>query len=150
MFDSSHDTLTHIAQVRARLYAVIADLHQRAARHDASKLVEPEKAVFDEYTPKLAAMTYGSPEYQEALRGMRPGLLHHYAVNDHHPEHFERGIHDMDLLQLIEMLADWKAATERHDDGNLLRSIAMNATRFGYGPEIEGLLIRTAERMGWV
>jgi hypothetical protein len=38
----------------------------------------------------------------------------------------------MDLVQVIEMLADWKAATLRHADGSLTRSIIQNADRFGY------------------
>lgn len=33
-------------------------------------------------------------------------LDHHYQNNDHHPEHFELGINGMNLLQLLEMLAD--------------------------------------------
>jgi len=39
-------------------------------------------------TPKLAGSTYGSEEYKAFLGQMKPALDHHYAVNDHHPEHF--------------------------------------------------------------
>lgn len=149
-YDSRPDTLEHIAEVRDRLFEVILDLEDRARRHDQSKLVDPERAVFDEYTPKLRASTYGSDEYKSFLAGMGEGLKHHYAVNDHHPEHFTLGVREMDLIQLIEMLADWKAATLRHADGDLTRSIKQNAERFGYGQELGGLLIRTAERLGWL
>ena len=77
-------------------------------------------------------------------------LEHHYTVNDHHPEHFHNGIHDMDLVQLMEMLADWKAATLRHADGSLRKSIFENATRFGYDDQMTNLLLRTADNMGWL
>ena len=77
--------------------------------------------------------TYGSDEYKQFLVGMGEGLNHHYANNDHHPEHWQHGIADMDLIQVIEMLADWKAATLRHENGSLSRSIAQNAERFEYG-----------------
>jgi hypothetical protein len=149
-YDSRSDTLTHIEEVRYLIATVIGDLQRRAQCHDVSKLHEPEKSVFDEYTPKLRDSTYGSDEYKTFLVGMGEGLKHHYEVNDHHPEHFTGGIGDMDLLQLVEMLADWKAATLRHANGSLDRSITQNAERFGYGPELERILRHTAERLGWL
>jgi hypothetical protein len=149
-YDSRPDTYEHIAQVRERLLSVAQDLIERAHRHDRSKLAEPELSVFDEFTPKLRDSTYGSDEYKAFLVGMGEGLRHHYAVNDHHPEHHPNGVHDMDLIQLIEMLADWKAATLRHADGDLDRSIRQNAERFGYGATMITLLQNTASRMGWL
>jgi hypothetical protein len=149
-YDSRPDTYAHIGEVRTRLLQVVRDLLARADRHDASKLAEPELGVFNEYTPKLRDSTYGSDEYKAFLVGMGEGLKHHYTQNDHHPEHHERGVMDMDLVQVIEMLVDWKAATLRVADGDLRRSIAQNAERFGYGQEFERLLTNTAERFGWL
>ena len=71
---------------------------------------------FDEYTPKLKHSTYGTDEYKGFLAGMGAGLEHHYAHNRHHPEHHAGGVHGMNLVDLIEMLADWKAA------GNVTRT----------------------------
>lgn len=105
-YDSRPDTCAHIQEVGRRLYEVICDLQERAAVHDASKLEEPEVSVFNEFTPKLKHSTYGSDEYKAFLAGMGEGLRHHYAVNDHHPEHHENGIWGMDLIQMVEMLAD--------------------------------------------
>lgn len=149
-YDSRPDTHEHIGMVRGYLTSVIMDLMQRAQVHDRSKLQEPELSVFDEFTPKLRGTTYDSPEYHEFRERMGEGLKHHYEVNDHHPEHFHNGIRDMNLLQVIEMLADWKAATMRHDDGDLHRSIVKNAERFGYGEEFQRLLLNTAYDLGWV
>lgn len=56
----------------------------------------------------------------------------------------------MGLHQMIELLADWKAATTRHEDGGLRRSIEQNAERFGYGDEVKRLLLNTAESFGWI
>lgn len=148
-YDSRPDTREHIAEVRRRLGAMVANLQRRAEAHDASKLQSPEVEIFDEYTPKLKHSTYGSDEYKGFLEGMGEALRHHYAVNDHHPEHFEGGVHDMDLLQVVEMLCDWKAATMRHANGDLGRSIEQNAERFGYGDEFARLLRNTAGRLGW-
>lgn len=149
-YDSREDTDAHIAEVRYLIGEVQHDLSKRMMAHDASKKESPELEVFDEYTPKLKASTYGSDEYKEFLIGMGKGLEHHYQHNDHHPEHFPGGIEDMNLLQLIEMLCDWKAATLRHADGDLRRSINQNAERFGYGNKMKKILLNTAEYMVWI
>jgi hypothetical protein len=146
-YDSRPETYEHIAVLRYYLLDLAMDLIARAHIHDQSKLESPEVQVFDKFTPLLADTTYGSPEYQEHLAAMGVALRHHYAVNPHHPEHWDRGIHGMNLLDLIEMLCDWKAATERHADGDLDKSITINRQRFGYGDEIEGLLRNTAARL---
>lgn len=149
-YDSRPDTYAHIAIVREYLLKVVQSLMFRAHDHDLSKLEEPELSVFNEFTPKLKDSTYGSAEYNHFLVEMGAGLEHHYKVNDHHPEHFKYGIADMDLLQIMEMLCDWKAATLRHVDGDLRRSIEQNAERFGYGPEMKELLLNTAKSFGWL
>jgi hypothetical protein len=149
-YDSTPDTNKHIDEVRKRIYQVQQELEQRYYRHDASKLEEPELSVFNEYTPKLRDTTYGSDDYNRYLKEMGKGLQHHYEVNDHHPEHFPNGIHDMNLVQLIEMLCDWKAATLRHKDGNLRTSIIENSERFDYDELMTDLLLRTADYFGWI
>ena len=150
-YDSRRDTLAHIGEVRVLLMAVVRDFQYRASDHDRSKLIKPEKPVFDRMVPKLQELEYGSPEYMASLEEMGEALQHHYAKNRHHPEHFVDGISGMNLLDVIEMLADWKAATKRMaDGGDLDESITINARRFGYGPELEGLLRNTARDMGWL
>ena len=84
-------------------------------------------------TPLLKQLTYGSDEYKAVLDGMRPALKHHYNKNSHHPEHYRDGISGMTIVDLVEMFCDWCAATERHEDGNIDRSIIQNMERFGYG-----------------
>ena len=149
-YDSTNDTLRHIHAVRMCLDLCVTDLKFRQEHHDESKLYPPEKPVFDEYTPKLRATTYGSEEYEAFRLAMKPALDHHYAHNPHHPEHFPDGIRGMSLLDVIEMLCDWKAATQRHADGDLRKSIEINQGRFGYSDELKRILLNTAERMGWL
>jgi len=149
-YDSRADTLMHINTVRGFLGTLVECLQRRAAAHDLSKLADPEKSTFDEFTPKLKGSTYGSEEYKSFLAQMKPALDHHYANNSHHPEFFPDGIKGMSLLDVIEMLADWKAATMRHADGDLARSIEINQKRFGYSDELKAILFNTARAMGWV
>ncbi len=174
--DSRPATWAHIHEVQMKMHQIITDLTNRATFHDQSKLIDPEKAIFDEYSPKLKATTYDSQEYRDHLSMMKLALTHHYTKNDHHPEHFvgvdggtisknyprsgqvqgnvpirrDAGVHGMNLIQMMEMLADWKAATMRHADGDLRTSIEKNAERFGYGQEIHDLLLHTAAYLGWL
>lgn len=146
-YDSRPDTYAHIHQVQQYMHRAVKDLLARALRHDRSKLESPELEVFDEYTPKLAEAEYGSDEYKAFLVGMQEGLRHHYVRNSHHPEHDPRGIAGMSLLDLVEMLCDWKAATLRSKDGDLLRSITLNQERFGYTDELREILVNTAQEL---
>jgi hypothetical protein len=148
-YDSTEDTKAHIARVRQLLAVIRENLHVRASVHDESKLAEPEKSAFDEYTPKLKGTTYGSDEYKTFLAALKPALDHHYAANSHHPEHHARGIRGMSLLDLVEMFADWKAATERHADGSLAKSIEINAHRFDYGDTLQDIFENTRKELGW-
>jgi hypothetical protein len=148
-YDSTAETLKHIRKVQANLGRFARLLLERGEVHDDSKLGPDEKPFFDEYTPKLSAVTYGSDEYREMLAGLKPALDHHNAANSHHPEHYENGIDGFDLVDLVEMLCDWKAATERHDDGDIGRSLEINKDRFAMSPQLVSILRNTVERLGW-
>lgn len=144
--DSRPDTYKHIQSVQNNMHVLITSLLERQRDHDQSKLVSPELEVFDEYTPKLAACTYGSPEYKNFLEEMKPALAHHYANNSHHPEFHKEGVRGMTLLDLVEMLCDWKAASQRHSDGNLRKSIEINQQRFGYSDELKQIFYNTVTK----
>ena len=146
---SKNETRKHILEVNRLMSQCIASLMLRANNHDATKLGPDEAPYFDEYTPKLENTTYGSPEYKQFLAELEPALKHHYSCNDHHPEHHLDGISDMSLIQLIEMLCDWKAATLRHKDGNIRRSIELNQVRFGYSDDIKKMLLNTINDFNW-
>lgn len=148
-YDSKTDTLLHIKRVAQLLTEASEELLRRANVHDNSKLNSPEKEFFDEYTPKLAGSTYGSDEYKGFLKELKVGLDHHYSNNSHHPEHYPNGINGFDLFDLIEMFFDWKAATERHNNGNIFKSIQINKERFKYSEQIADIFTNTAERLNY-
>jgi hypothetical protein len=149
-YDSTLDTMRHSRRVDELLLQVIVGLQERLTRHDLSKMAPPEKAVFDRVTPQLKASTYGSEEYKQSLADIGDVLVHHYGANRHHPEHYPDGIAGMTLVDVVEMLADWKAATERHDDGSLARSLTIQEERFGIEPQLMALLRNTAQAFGWL
>ena len=142
-YDSRRDTLLHIYRVRELLNSPIMNLLRRGEEHDASKLDEPEKAIFDEVTPLLKELEYGTPEYQAALDRMGSALDHHYEHNSHHPEHHEHGIQGMSLLDLTEMLIDWKAASERQKNGSIIGSLNYAKERFKLSSEMYAILGNT-------
>ena len=141
--DSRPGTEAHIAEVRRLLGKVLSGLTRRAMLHDQSKLESPEVEHFDRAAFRLAGCAYGSAEYKKSLADLKPALDHHYAVNSHHPEHYPDGICGMNLLDLAEMIADWKAASLRHADGDVRVSIEINQKRFGYSDELKGILLNT-------
>lgn len=149
-YDSRADTLAHIRRVAQLLDECRLELHLRGQEHDRSKLDEPEKSTFDAATLKLKAMTYGSDEYKAALAELKPALDHHYAANSHHPEHFANGVDGMNLFDVLEMLMDWKAATERmKGGGDIRRSLEINTERFKLSPQLASILRNTIPELGW-
>lgn len=184
-YDSTLDTQTHMINVRELLFYILINLGRRLTEHDLSKLESPEKDMFDKFTPLLRSLTYGSDEYKQALADMGPALEHHYAVNTHHPEHFQPVIDDeidemkaylenlrvedpaykwiqsycneresrlngMTLLDVIEMVADWKAAGMRHANGNFAESLEINWKRFKISDQLQEIIINTAQELGWL
>lgn len=154
-YDSRPETYDHILRVRHFVYEATANLQKRAAVHDQSKLHPPEVEAFDIATPKLAGLEYGSEEYKQSLRDLGPALQHHFAENDHHPEHFENGIRGMSLMALIEMLCDWRAASERvkqrTDDpakvATFEAGLLHNKERFDISDDLYEILLNTAREL---
>ena len=92
-YDSKNDTRKHIKRVAHYLAICKKELARKAKLHDFDKIHDKtEKAMFDEYTPKLKHCTYGSEEYKSFLAGLKPALDIHYKNNRHHPENFTNGI----------------------------------------------------------
>lgn len=142
-YDSKTDTLDHIKRVNELLIKCCQTLLERATVHDKSKLEMDEKEGFDRMTPKLKSLTYGSSEYKVALGELQEVLQHHYKHNSHHPEHYVDGVNAMDLFDVMEMLMDWKAATERHEDGDIFTSLKINKDRFHISDQLSYILLNT-------
>jgi len=148
-YDSKFDTATHIARVREHIEVARSELQHRALLHDWTKLHSPEKEAFDG-AAELKNLEYGTPEYDAAKMALGDALQHHYKHHRHHPEHFPEGVKDMNLIDLIEMLCDWKAASERMKDGDMQQSLQFNKGRFNISDELYTILERTAKDLGFI
>jgi len=148
MSDSRYDTVKHIQKVRQLGMLLEYEFQDRLLNHDKSKLEEPEKSIFDEYSEKLGKTEYGSDEYKKNLAEMEVALYHHYANNRHHPEHFKDGIKGMNLIDILEMFVDWRASSLRMKETSLddfIKSIVLNQKRFNMSDDLTQILINTAE-----
>jgi len=142
------DTIKHKIRIKQLIELFVQKLEHCSLIHDNSKLSEEEKPYFDNAT-KLRDLTYGSPEYKEALKNLKPALDHHYKNNSHHPEHFLNGINNMDLFDVVEMFFDWKAASERHGDGDIYKSIQYNHKRYQMSNQLTSIFENTAKNFNW-
>ena len=138
------ETLKHINEVRKNLFILQRAIYMWSHNHDSSKLSPFESRIFAKFTPLLKSSTYGSNEYKKMLNDMKPALDHHYERNRHHPEHFKNGIAGMTLVDVIEMFCDWVAATERHEDGDIFKSLEINRKRFAMSNQLYEIFKNTA------
>ena len=144
LYDCTADVLEHISKVQYWIYYFAHMLRGRAQIHDESKLEEPEKSMFDRWTPELKRLEFGSEEYKSALSSMGEALKHHYENNRHHPEHYENGVSGMTLFDLIEMFCDWLAAAQAKKEPV---NIDYLSDRFGISPQLMGILINTLNQL---
>ena len=142
-YDSSEDTGQHRLRVCTLMRSIAKQIEEQGVRHDSSKLSPEEKPLFDKYTPLLKYSVYGSDEYKANLAGLGAALQHHYKHNAHHPEHYRDGVAGMNVVNLVEMICDWKAASERHATGSLEQSIEINAKRFSLDPQLVSIIKNT-------
>lgn len=143
--DGRLETEKHIATVGDLLTLVNVELIMRSVNHDKSKLLPPEAEVFEKYTPLLKGITYGSDKYMAIMKEMKVAIDHHHSVNSHHPEHFSNGIQGMTLIDLLELICDWRAACMRHADGDIMKSLEINKKRFNMSDDLVAILTNTAK-----
>jgi hypothetical protein len=152
-----NETRKHQQLVSRYINIFAQELLKRANCHDKSKLENPERKQFVEYTEKLKDMEYGSEEYKKCMEEMKETLKHHYSLNKHHPEYWEINgwafetlydpIRAMDLADIAEMICDWLAACKRHKNGSIYDSIEKNKERFGINDQLCYILNQTANML---
>lgn len=121
-------------------------LKQRALRHDRSKEYDYEEFngyVFMAY--ELKGLEYGTPEHRAVLDKYKYVLDLHYKNNDHHPEHFENGIEDMNKVQRIEMICDWLGSMKaRGGLEKFEKNLEYNKERFNISDETYKEILKLA------
>ena len=104
----------HCQAVGETINHICNHLHNRAINHDKSKYKDDEFEGFCYFNTLDPNLEYGSKKHKEAIERIKPytenTLKLHYSRNSHHPE-FHDNLEDMTLLDLIEMVCDWKSAS---------------------------------------
>lgn len=144
--ENNVETLKHINAVRTNLFKLMLELDNRGIQHDRSKLESPESTIFARYSGELAETEYGTKAYDDLLEKVKPAIDHHYSKNTHHPQHWENGVDDMDLIDVVEMLCDWLASTTRVKNGNIHKSIAINSKRYNISDQLSKILSNTINK----
>jgi len=104
----------------------------KVLKHDNSKFSKVEVGLMAPGLRLFRNLSYGTMDYDKASQTVKPALDAHYQKNTHHPEHFMKYDfeHHMSLLDRIEMVIDWAAASRK--DVGVFKSIAINMKRFGF------------------
>ena len=137
----------HRDRVAFYLNQIVRELLERSLNHDESKFGPEEFPVYAKAIDKFETHHFGTPGYVEAKNSIASATKHHYEHNRHHPEHYSDGIAGMDLVDLIEMLCDWKAATLNHKDvpGNMAKSMEFGIRQYKISPQLAKVLYNTIQ-----
>lgn len=144
------DIIRHASEVHENLSQVSNDLERRGIAHDRSKLEAIEFDGFVKTRSRFEKVNYGSEEYRECAKAIQPSIDHHYQNNRHHAKHFENGFADMNLLDILEMIADWKAASRRSPDLLFEDSLSRAFDMYKIPKNMQRHIILTLDYLGWI
>lgn len=140
------DTRKHIDAVAKNMCFMIVELSSRLIRHDSTKFQDPEYTSYSEVCQDLSRVPYRSPEHLRLLEKIYDATEHHKSNNRHHPEYFENGVNDMTLIDIMEMVADWKGAAECRG-GNIMETLHLNKERFNIDDQLWCIIENTMKMM---
>lgn len=143
-------THAHIARVATLIGEIRSHLATRGVYHDQSKFDPIEAGPLQEMQDLIereGQAAYGTEEYARRTALLGPMLKHHYACNPHHPEFFANGVAGMNLIDVVEMLCDWKAASERGQESAI--NLRYSIEKYKIDPMLASILMNTCEFMGW-
>jgi hypothetical protein len=144
------DTILHVAEVKEGLEQFRTELTKRGLLHDMTKFQEPEFSAFVMTRPRFKKVNYGTSEYQKICDEVKPALDHHYANNRHHTAYHKNGINDMNLIDILEMIADWKAAERRSPDKSLKDTLEFAFKKYGIEEQLGTIIQNTLKNLNWI
>lgn len=135
----------HISRVRRHINTFIQLLIRRAEKHDKSKLEEPELSWWKEMD-KEPRYPYGSEEYKQKIKRWNKVFKHHYQYNRHHPEHYEYGVSEMTLIDIVEMMCDWLGYKDTTTVTEALKVCDEQMARYDISEELRQIIFNTLLR----
>jgi hypothetical protein len=137
----------HREKVAANMSVVAELIQRRGDVHDITKLMSPEVEL-----ARAADKCLGPRKGLENRRGkcshVDAFIAAHYCnpLNSHHPEHFENGVEDMNMIDMLEMLCDWRACCS----GNFSDTLDRGFARFKVSGPLRSLMRKTCKELGWL
>lgn len=135
----------HISRVRRHIDTFIQLLIRRAENHDKSKLEEPELSWWKEMD-KEPRYPYGSEEYKQKIKRWDKVFKHHYKYNRHHPEHYEYGVSEMTLIDIVEMMCDWLGYKDTTTVTEAIKVCDDQMARYNISEELRQIIFNTLLR----
>jgi hypothetical protein len=133
----------HKESIAIWLAKFCAELAYRNATHDNSKYSEEEFGIQAACVDDFEKYEFNSPEELKLREKLLPGTTIHRKRNRHHPEHFENGIDGMNLIDLLEMIGDWKSASERVKGDSLRKSVPILKEKYNISPQLLKIIENT-------
>lgn len=136
--------LIHKEQIAMLLAKFAAELTYRAAIHDNSKFSPDEFNVHSDNVHHFNKYQFNTKEEQELRHRLSPASISHRKRNRHHPEYFENGIDGMNIIDLLEMICDWKSASTRVPGDSLRKGFPILKEKYNISPQLLKILENTA------
>lgn len=136
----------HREDVQSLLNSLAHQLIERGRIHDKSKFSDPELEGFSKNIDMVKDIKYGTEEHINNKRKLQSVIDTHHKNNQHHPEHWNRGIEDMSILDILEMMVDWKCASKKYKHGNFKDSLEVNSKLYGISDQLKSVMENTFNR----
>ena len=148
--DTVEHILKHRESVRNKLKFLASEIVRRAEKHDESKLMQPELNWLIQMD-KEPRYQYGTPEYFDKMKKWQKFFKHHYAENRHHPDHFQNGVYDMNIVDICEYISDIISYYDEMHVDDALKTLEAQKERFGFNEQLYQILKNTLfEYFTWV
>ena len=141
------DYIQHTQWLMEGMSYVITNLLTRLLTHDRSKIGPDELDLYAKIVPGFKGLVYGTKEHEEHGKKLGPAWQAHCLDNRHHVEHFENGLHDMHLLDLIEMVCDWRAASLRSGKFDYETSVKQFANKNNVSHDLVTIIHNTCKML---
>ena len=141
----------HRLSLQVGIQRITDELFGRAIKHDIDKLKEENFEVFYLAQKNFANVKFCSDGHKKAMESLKPAIDEHYKVAEHHPQHHENGVNGMTLIDMLEMLVDWKSANVAYcNGGTFIESMKSNKERFNIDDQLFSVLVNTARHLGYL
>jgi len=145
------DLILHSSEVSENLEVFSSELRKRGLAHDRTKFQSFEFDRFLSGWEDFKKTDYGTEKYNESPDKVTEAREHHHENNRHHVGFYENGVEGMNLIDVLEMLSDWKAAARRSPNLNLEQTLDKAFDLYGIKDEqLRKVILNTFKYLGWV